>query len=76
MHSVTQNEDGYVTLDNACVRCGQCVPDCPGQARILRALPEYPELPEDYVDTNIFFAKDRLQRGQLVDFTDSTLEVE
>jgi Pyruvate/2-oxoacid:ferredoxin oxidoreductase delta subunit len=76
MHAVTQNEDGTVSLDNACVRCGQCVPECPGQARVLRALSEYPELPEDYIDCNIFFAKDRLQRGQLVDFTDSTLEVE
>ena len=33
------------------------------------------ELPEDYLDCNIYFAKDRMRRGQLVDFTDSTLEV-
>lgn len=75
MHAITQGEDGYVVLDDTCVRCGQCVPSCPGKARILKALPEYPELPEDYVDCNLFFAKDRLQRGQLVDFTDSTLDV-
>ena len=35
---------------------------------------DYPELPEDYLDCNIYFAKDRLRRGQIVDFTDSTLE--
>lgn len=75
MHSITQGEDGYVVVDDACVRCGQCVPSCPGKARILKAQPEYPELPEDYVDCNLYFAKDRMQRGQLVDFTDSTLDV-
>ena len=75
MHSITQGEDGYVTVDDACVRCGQCVPACPGKARILKAQENYPELPEDYIDCNLFFAKDRMQRGQLVDFTDSTLEV-
>ncbi len=74
MHSITQGEDGYVTVDNACVRCGQCVPACPGKARILKAQEDYPELPEDYIDCNRFFAKDRMQRGQLVDFTDSKLE--
>ncbi len=75
MHAITQGEDGYVVLDDACVRCGQCVPVCPGKARILKAIPDYPELPEDYIDCNRFFAKDRMQRGQLVDFTDSTLDV-
>lgn len=75
MHAIQAGEDGYVTLDDACVRCGQCVPDCPGKARILKAIPDYPELPEDYVDCNRYFAADRLQRGQLVDFTDSTLDV-
>ena len=75
MHSLSQDEDGYVVLDDACVRCGQCVPVCPGKARILKAMPDYPELPEDYIDCNRFFAKDRMQRGQLVDFTDSTLDV-
>lgn len=75
MHAISQGEDGYVVLDDACVRCGQCVPVCPGKARILKAIPDYPELPEDYIDCNRFFAKDRMQRGQLVDFTDSTLNV-
>lgn len=75
MHAISQGEDGYVVLDDACVRCGQCVPVCPGKARILKAIPDYPELPEDYIDCNRFFAKDRMQRGQLVDFIDSTLDV-
>lgn len=75
MHAISQGEDGYVVLDDACVRCGQCVPVCPGKARILKAIPDYPELPEDYIDCNRFFAKDRMQRGQLADFTDSTLNV-
>ena len=75
MGAITQNEDGTVPLKGSCVRCGQCVPACPGKARILKANPDYPELPEDYIDCNKFFAKDRMQRGQLVDFTESTLEV-
>lgn len=75
MGAITQNEDGTVSLKGSCVRCGQCVPACPGKARILKANPDYPELPEDYIDCNKFFAKDRMQRGQLVDFTESTLEV-
>ena len=75
MGAITQNEDGTVSTKGTCVRCGQCVPACPGKARILKAMPDYPELPEDYVDCNRFFAKDRMQRGRLVDFTESTLEV-
>ena len=33
----------------------------------------YPDLPEDYVDCNRYFAKDRVARGQLVDFTGGEL---
>lgn len=75
MHSITMDgEGGTCVMDKACVRCGQCVKVCPVQARILTPTPDYPELPEDYLDCNIYFAKDRLRRGQIVDFTDSTLE--
>ena len=73
MHSIKQTEDGLVVTDNACVRCGQCVPSCPGKARILRQMPDYPELPDNYLETNKFFAKDRIQRGTLFDFTGDTL---
>ena len=76
MHSITMDgEDGTCVMDDACVRCGQCVKVCPVSARILTPTPNYPELPEDYLDCNIYFAKDRMRRGQIVDFTDSTLEV-
>ncbi|MCD7819458.1 MAG: 4Fe-4S binding protein, partial [Lachnospiraceae bacterium] len=77
MNSITFGDDGYCVMDAACVRCGQCVAVCPVDARILAANPDYPTeaLPEDYLDCNKFFAKERMQRGQLVDFTDSTLEV-
>ena len=75
MHSITMDgEGGTCVMDKACVRCGQCVKVCPVGARILTPTPVYPELPEDYLDCNIYFAKDRLRRGQIVDFTDSTLE--
>ena len=75
MHSITMDgEGGTCVMDKACVRCGQCVKVCPVGARILTPTPDYPELPEDYLDCNIYFAKDRLRRGQIVDFTDSTLE--
>ncbi len=76
MMSITMDgEGGTCVMDKACVRCGQCVKVCPVDARILTPTPGYPELPEDYLDCNIYFAKDRMRRGQLVDFTDSTLEV-
>lgn len=73
MHSIKQTEDGLVVTDNACVRCGQCVPSCPGKARILKQMPDYPELPDNYLETNKFFAKDRIQRGTLFDFTGEQL---
>ena len=73
MHSIKQTEDGYVVTDNACVRCGQCIPACPGKARILKQIPDYPELPDNYLETNKYFAKDRLQRGRLFDFTGDKL---
>lgn len=66
-------ENGKCVDDKACVRCGQCVTVCPASARILSAIEDYPDLPNDYMDMNVYFAKDRMQRGQLVDFTDSTL---
>lgn len=76
MDSITMDgEGGICVMDNACVRCGQCVKACPVNARILTPVEGYPELPEDYLDCNKYFAKDRMRRGQLVDFTESTLEV-
>lgn len=66
-------EDGACVDEATCVRCGQCVSVCPQSARILSATEGYPELPGDYMEMNLYFAKDRMQRGQLVDFTDSTL---
>lgn len=73
MHSITFGDDGLCAMDDACVRCGQCVPVCPAEARILSATEGYPDLPEDYVDCNRYFAKDRVARGQLVDFTGGEL---
>ena len=73
MDAITQNEDGTVSVKGTCVRCGQCVPSCPGKARILKQMPDYPELPDNYLETNKFFAKDRMQRGTLFDFTGDTL---
>ncbi|MGX8705326.1 MAG: 4Fe-4S binding protein, partial [bacterium] len=75
MHSITMDgEGGLCVMDKACVRCGQCVKVCPVGARLLTPTPDYPELPEDYLDCNIYFAKDRMRRGQIVDFTDSKVE--
>lgn len=73
MSSITFGDDGACVMDHACVRCGQCVKVCPSSARILTENPSYPELPADYVECNKYFAKDRMQRGQLVDFTETTL---
>ncbi|WP_314040976.1 4Fe-4S binding protein [Slackia exigua] len=73
MHSITLGDDGVCIMDDACVRCGQCVAVCPAKARILKVNPNYPELPTDYVDCNRYFAKDRMQRGQLVDFVEGEL---
>jgi ferredoxin len=73
MTAITFGDDGYCSMDNSCVRCGQCAKVCPASARILNANPSYPELPDDYPDCNRYFAKDRMQRGQLVDFTGTSL---
>lgn len=75
MQSITFGDEGACVMDNACVRCGQCIAVCPASARILVRNENYPydALPHDYVDCNVFFAKDRMDRGQLVDFVDSEL---
>lgn len=73
MESISFGDDGYCIMDKACVRCGQCIEICPVDARILVAIEDYPELPNDYVECNRYFAKDRMQRGQLVDFTATSL---
>lgn len=72
MQSISWGDDGFCQMDAACVRCGQCVKVCPNHARVLHATEGYPELPSDYVDTNVYFAKDRMQRGQIVDITESS----
>ncbi|ANE23225.1 hypothetical protein AAY81_09075 [Denitrobacterium detoxificans] len=68
MQSITQDSDGTCVMDKACVRCGQCARVCPASARVLTENPTYPDLPIDYVDCNKYFAKDRMARGQLVDY--------
>ncbi len=73
MQAVSFGDDGYCVMDESCVRCGQCVKICPASARILVATESYPELPGDYMDCNRYFAKDRMQRGQLLDFTATSL---
>lgn len=74
MQAITFGDDGYCVMDSSCVRCGQCAKICPASARILNPTVGYPELPDDYPDCNRFFAKDRMQRGQLVDFTATSLQ--
>lgn len=75
MHSVTIT-DGKCVMDELCVRCGHCVEVCPQSARILTPTEGYPELPNEYIDCNRYFAKDRMARGYTKDFTDTKLEVE
>ncbi len=77
MLAITMEEDGTCVHSDVCVRCGQCVSVCPASARILQARDDFPfdKLPYDYqVDFQRFFAKERMARGWIKDFTGTTLE--
>jgi NAD-dependent dihydropyrimidine dehydrogenase PreA subunit len=79
MFAITLDEDNKCVMSDVCVRCGQCVSVCPVGARILVARDDYPyeKYPYDYqIDHQVFFAKERMQRGLIRDFTDSTFPTE
>jgi ferredoxin len=61
-------DDGACAHNLACVRCGQCVTVCPADARILRAREDFPEYPEDYLDSHRTIAKERAFRGAIADY--------
>ncbi len=76
MHSITFDEEGACVHTDTCVRCGQCVTVCPADARILKARDDYPydDMPYDYeIDNQLFFARQRMQRGDIYDFTATTI---
>lgn len=73
MEAISFDDDGFCIHSQPCVRCGQCVSVCPADARILRAREDYPTLPKDYTDLQVYFAKDRLQHGYVYDFTGTEL---
>lgn len=74
MHAIEFGDDGFCLHNTTCVRCGQCVSVCPVQARVLRAREDFPEYPYDYLDCHEYYAKDRMLRGDIADFTDDRVE--
>ena len=50
MHPVSIDEDGFPTVDRACVGCGQCAPTCLVDAHKLRLKGDVPELPIDLTE--------------------------
>lgn len=76
MKAISFDEDNHCVHADICVRCGQCVTVCPASARILKARDDYPyeDMPYDYqVDNQRFFAKQRMSRGLIRDFTGTTI---
>lgn len=73
MEAVTL-EDGVCHHNDVCVRCGQCVRVCPADARILRAADDWPEMPNDYLESHKYLAKERMARGAIIDFTGGKIE--
>lgn len=79
MQAITLGEDGVCSHSDICIRCGQCVTVCPASARILRARDDFPYdiYPHDYqIDYMRFFAKERMARGLVRDFTGTELPEE
>lgn len=76
MHCITLDEENKCVHTDVCVRCGQCVTVCPADARILKARDDFPyaDMPYDYeIDNQLYFAKQRMQRGDIYDFTGTTI---
>lgn len=73
LHAIELGDDGKCTHDMSCVRCGHCAAVCPAHARKLVARDDWPELPEDYLDCHVYFAKERMARGFTFDFTETSL---
>lgn len=73
MHAIKFGDDGYCLHNTTCVRCGQCVSVCPVSARVLKVREDFPEYPYDYLDCHEYYAKDRVQRGDIKDYLDSEM---
>lgn len=72
MFAIHLDDEGHCVHSDVCVRCGQCVSVCPADARVLVARDDWPYevYPYDYqVDNQRFFAKERLMRGLITDWT-------
>ena len=74
MEAIKLDDNDKCVHADICVRCGQCVTKCPADARILRARDDFPFdlYPVDYqVDRMKFFAKERMARGYIWDWTET-----
>ena len=74
MQAIKFGDDNKCVHADICVRCGQCITKCPADARILRARDDFPfdYYPTDYqVDRMRFFAKERMARGLIWDWTET-----
>ena len=74
MQAIKFDDDNKCVHADICVRCGQYITKCPADARILRARDDFPfdYYPTDYqVDRMRFFAKERMARGLIWDWTET-----
>lgn len=76
MKAISFDDDNKCVHSDICIRCGQCASVCPVSARILKARDDFPydQYPHDYqVDYMRYFAKQRMARGLIKDFTATEL---